>query len=488
MMLVPLILFIAILSALGARAASLLAFPVGYLYFALPFWSDFNGVLQALSARVTGVLLWLTGVPGFMEGNFIVLPAGTIQIAGGCSGLHAFIVGLALAALYVKLFGLSGRRRVFALTLMSAIALIVNWLRIFVVTAAAYETNMQTSLVRNHYWLGWWLFAGGFAVFLWWMERTPAKRAPHASIAAPTRTDFREHACPPEPAGFSLLTSVAVVLGLAIALLFFVTFATGLHTSLARNHYWLGWLLCAAALATFLWWAGSKRLKHRSLTTHPTRKDPGPPATSSGAFVGPLAAALVALSVLPAAAYVMDWVHDGLTTPVTVHWPAAPAGWQGPTAALSSDWQPYFVRSGGESLQTYTDSSGQHVQVFAVVYRVQNQRAKLLGYWNRLLGKTNTLRPHGQRVIDTASGHWIETQVVDLSGARSLIWSRYRVGSRVFVNPRLTQFWYGLAALVDPPLSSLTALRAQCRVDCRAARERLADLAREVQPTFRTAP
>ena len=487
-MLEPLILFIAILSVLGVRAASLLAFPVGYLYFALPFWSDFNGVLQLLSARMTGVLLWISGIPGFMENNFIVLPAGTIQIAGGCSGLHAFIVGLALAALYIKLFDLSGRQRVFALALMTALALIVNWLRIFVVAAAAYATAMQSSLVRNHYWLGWWLFAAGFAVFLWCMERKPATGSTHASIAVRNQLDSTEHVRPPGSAGSSWLRAFSVVVSLGVALLLLVIFATGLQSSLARNHYWLGWLLCAAALATFLWWARSNRVTHKSLEMHAARKDPAPPAPSSGAVIGPLAAALVALSVLPAAAFGMDWIHDGRSAKVTVHWPAAPPGWQGPTAALARKWHPYFVGSSAESLQAYTDSSGQLVQVFAVAYRVQNQRAKLLGYWNHLLGKTNMLHPDGRRIIDTASGHWIETQAVDRSGARSLIWSRYRIGSRVFVNPRLSQVWYGLAALINPPLSSLTAMRAKCEPNCRAARKQLKALSHVVRPQFLSAP
>ena len=489
LMLLPVILFTAVLAALGPRTARLLVFPIGYLYFALPFWSDFNGLLQALSARMTGVLLWLTGVPGFMQGNFIVMPAGTIQIAGGCSGLHAFIVGLALAALYVKLFGLAGRQRLSALILMAAVALIVNWLRIFVVTAAAYLTHMQTSLVRNHYWLGWWLFAAGFAGFLWWMERKPA--APQASTSTETAPQIPSGENPHQPivSRAGLPRTVALVLGLALALLVLVAFTTGLHSSLARNHYWLGWSLCAAALTAFLWWVGRRHMaRDRSNSTEgqitALRRAP----ENGGLGIAPVVAALVALAVLPMAAYSMDWAHAEDTKTVRIRWPAAPAPWQGPAPAYGSEWQPYFVHAGGESLQTYHNPDGQSVQVFAVAYRVQTQRAKLLGYSNRLLGRSSTLRSKTQHIVDTSSGRWIETHVVDPTGASSLIWSRYLVGSRVFVDPRLSQFWYGLAALVDPPLSSLTALRTSCSADCRAAHARLAAVAGQLHPTFGPAP
>ncbi len=489
LMLLPVILFTAVLAAFGTRAARLLAFPIGYLYFALPFWSDFNFLLRDLSARMTGVLLWLTGVPGFMQGNFIMMPAGTIQIAGGCSGLHAFIVGLALAALYVKLFDLSGRRRLFALVLMAGIALIVNWLRIFVVTAAAYATDMQTSLVRNHYWLGWWLFAAGFAGFLWWMERKPVRAQTRLTPAGTTASQAPQQARLSAPSRSSLPRTVALVLGLALALLFLVAFATGLHSSLARDHYWLGWSLCAAALAAFLWWVGRKRSSQGTSDTGATQVDSSQLSpTRLGLGVAPLGAVIVALAVLPAAAYGMDWAHADNSTRVTIHWPVAPAGWQGPTSAMASKWQPYFRDAGGQSLVTYTDEKGESVQAFAVVYRVQTQKAKLLSYWNHLLGKTSTLHSQSQHNVNTASGRWIETAVVDSTDVRSLIWSRYRVGSRVFVNPRLSQLWYGLAALIDPPLSSLIAMRAKCQSDCRAARKQLETLSRVAQPRFLPTP
>jgi len=269
MMLVPLILFTAIVAMLGWRAARILAFSVGYLYFALPFWSGGIFLLQDLSARMVGVLVWLAGVPAYMQGNLIELPAGAIRIAGGCSGIHSFIVALALAALYGVLFELPLRRRFFALGLMAAIALVLNWVRIFIVTAVAYDTDMHSSLVRNHYWLGWWLFAAGFVAFLWWMERKPAG-APPARPAAPAAAAGPVDA----PAGshLGLPRTVAAVVALALALIVLVAFATGLRTSLARNHYWLGWLLCAAALAGFFGWIGWRRKARPTRTLLPSAR------------------------------------------------------------------------------------------------------------------------------------------------------------------------------------------------------------------------
>jgi exosortase len=486
-LLVPLILLTAILSVLGSRAARLLAFPAGYLYFAFPFWSDGNFILESLSARMTGALMWLTGVPGFMHGNFIELPGGAIHIANGCSGLHAFIVGLALAALYAKVFDLPLRRRWGAVALMGALALMVNWLRIFIVAAVAYDTDMRSPLLHHHWWLGWWLFAAAFAGFLWWMERKPlaptspslAQQVPKVAVQAEATNAVRTRPW------IGLARTVATVIALALALVLLVAFATGFRSSLARAHYWFGLAVCAAALAGILWWVGRKRRPpEASAIRGGAATQPHSALVSSGIGAAQVVAALVSMAILPLAAYGLDWAHAHDSVAVIIHWPTPPNGWAGPARSNASQWAPYFVGAGGESLRAYTNARGQEVQAFAVAYRIQTQHAKLLGYWNRLLGRTSPLRRESQHIVDSVAGRWIETRVIAGSGTRSLVWSRYQVGSRVFVNPRLSQAWYGLAALVDPPLSSLTAFRALCQPSCSDARARLTDVAQKVRPTF----
>jgi exosortase len=398
LLLLPLILYAALFSAFGRRMARAAAFPIGVLYFAMPLWGDINGIVQALSAKVTGALLWTTGIPAYMDGDFVRLPAGSIEIARSCSGLHELIVGLALAAIYGKLSGEPWRRRLQWLGLMGALSLMVNWVRIFTVVIAAYETDMGSSLVKHHYWLGWWLFAFVFAGFLWWTGR-PASLNPAPS------SDEDRHASAP-PSDFAIRSA-------------------------------------------------------------------------------PLTLTLAVLAVIPALAYGMDLTSSQAGMTLTVQWPAAPPGWVGPAKANASEWQPHFVDSSGESLTRYDDPTGESIDAFAVAYRVQTQRAKLLGYWNNLLGQPARMRQQSLRVVDSTVGRWQEIMALDSDGSRSLIWTRYRIGSRVFAQPRMSQLWYGLAAIVRPPVSSLTALRTPCLPDCNAARTRLDAAAPWLQPTLR---
>ncbi len=475
MMLLPLILLSAIAAALGWRAARVLVFPVGYLYFALPFWSGANSIVQTLSSKAIGALMWLAGISGYMQGNQIHLAGGTVEIARDCSGLHEFIVGLALAALYCKLVELPLGERMRAIGLMGILSLVVNWIRIFVVVLAAYTTDMHSSLVRNHYWLGWWLFAIVFAGYLWWMGRkplpTPEDRPAPAAPAA---------AAPPRrraPMGYRALTLTA-------GAVFLLVFWLWVRSSLANQHYWVGWSLSVIALSALLWWMWRHRVTARPAQpgqTGPRLEGASGPVSS----LAPILVTFVATALLPVTAYAMDWSQSGAQPPLAIAWPAAPQGWEGPTHAYASEWKPHFVHASAEALRQYTSDSGESVQVFEVAYRRQTQRGKLLGYWNSLLGTAGDMRSLGQRIVHSPTGLWRETHVIDSAGLRSIIWSRYRIGRRVFVDPRLSQLWYGLVALIDPPLSSLTALRTDCEANCRAARARLAAASLRLQPTLR---
>jgi EpsI family protein len=133
------------------------------------------------------LLIWLTGLPAYIDGDLVHVPAGAFEIAAGCSGLHFLIVGLALAALYGEMARDSLGRRVSWLLLMGALALVCNWLRIFTIVVAGYATDMRAFLVTvDHYWFGWLVFACGFAAFLWIAGRAVAGRSPPAPATSAT--------------------------------------------------------------------------------------------------------------------------------------------------------------------------------------------------------------------------------------------------------------------------------------------------------------
>jgi len=117
----------------------------------------------------------LTSVPAYVTGNVVHIPAGAFEIAGGCSGLHFFIVGLAVAALFGEVHRDGWRVRLKLLVLAAVLAMVSNWVRIYTIVVAGHLTNMQHYLVRvDHYYFGWGLFAVTLLVFFWLANRIPA--------------------------------------------------------------------------------------------------------------------------------------------------------------------------------------------------------------------------------------------------------------------------------------------------------------------------
>ena len=188
LLLLPVLMGLAVSAALGWKAAWSVAFPIGYLYFAVPAWGIFIEPLEMLTVRAMGVLAPLIGVPAHIEGTLVVMPNGIIEIAHGCSGQAFFTVGLAVAALLGELEGASLARRAWLFVVLGALAVMSNWLRVLVIIDAGYTTDMRHVLItRDHFVFGWVLFTVILVTAVWILARgaRPAPRTRQASSGQP---------------------------------------------------------------------------------------------------------------------------------------------------------------------------------------------------------------------------------------------------------------------------------------------------------------
>ena len=90
--------------------------------------------------------------------NSIFIPFGQIVIADGCSGLRYFEIALALAYIIALLNNYSERKLLPALIIAAALGLLANWIRIFILVLIGYESKMESSLMANHEYFGWFVF------------------------------------------------------------------------------------------------------------------------------------------------------------------------------------------------------------------------------------------------------------------------------------------------------------------------------------------
>jgi exosortase len=164
----PALIGLATATAFGWRVARFVVVPLGLIYCAVPAWGEFNPPLQWVTVRAVRGMMWATGVPGTVVGNVIQIPYGSFEVEGGCSGMHFLVVGIAVALLHGELRNDAFRVRIAQLGLVAALAMIANWIRVYVIVLAGYLTHMRTALVTvSHYWFGWEVFAVVLAAFLW---------------------------------------------------------------------------------------------------------------------------------------------------------------------------------------------------------------------------------------------------------------------------------------------------------------------------------
>jgi EpsI family protein len=168
----PALIWLAAYAAFGRSVARLLAFPVAFSYFAVPAWSFIGVPLQWLTTHAVSGLIWITGLDAHVHGNFITIAWGTFEIAKGCSGLHFFEVGLAIAALWGELDEQTPAGRIKLMALMGAMAIVCNWIRVFALIVIGYTSQMKNSLItEGHYGFGWVLFAVTVVLFFWLAHR-----------------------------------------------------------------------------------------------------------------------------------------------------------------------------------------------------------------------------------------------------------------------------------------------------------------------------
>lgn len=113
-----------------------MALPLGYLFFMVPIpYIIYDMVAFPLKLFVTKVsvgFLKLAGVVVMREGNIIIFPATTLEVADACSGIRSLLSLLALAVAYAFFISLPARFRWLLILSAVPIAVATNALRVIV--------------------------------------------------------------------------------------------------------------------------------------------------------------------------------------------------------------------------------------------------------------------------------------------------------------------------------------------------------------------
>lgn len=193
--------FIAVLAALvllttGVAYLRVLAFPLAFLLFMVPLPTIvMNAVafpLQLLAARVATATLHLAEVPVLREGNVILLPGTTLEVAEACSGIRSLQALLALGAMYAYFFEHVTWKRWALVALSVPIAIFANVVRVAGTGLLVRWSGVEAAEGFYHSFSGWLVFVLAFAILAGasaGLRRIGARRPRPAKAAANNATN-----------------------------------------------------------------------------------------------------------------------------------------------------------------------------------------------------------------------------------------------------------------------------------------------------------
>jgi hypothetical protein len=100
LLMLPAVIWLAVLAAFGTAVARSVSVPIGYLYFAMPAWNILSVPLQELTVHAVALVAPLVGLPATVSGTSFAFPNGArFVVTLACSGVGFLAQGLAVAVL-----------------------------------------------------------------------------------------------------------------------------------------------------------------------------------------------------------------------------------------------------------------------------------------------------------------------------------------------------------------------------------------------------
>ena len=152
-----------VLYLFGREVLKGLALPLGYLIFMVPIpYIIYDAVAFPLKLFITKfsvIILQMMGVVVMREGNIIMLPTTTLEVADACSGIRSLMSLLALAAAYAFMIQTSTLKRVILILSAVPIAIVTNGMRVIITGILAQWWGAQAAEGFFHEFAGLAVFA-----------------------------------------------------------------------------------------------------------------------------------------------------------------------------------------------------------------------------------------------------------------------------------------------------------------------------------------
>lgn len=211
----------ALVTLLGVRTMLVLAFPLAYAVFLVPFGDELIPALQQVTADIAIGLTRASGVPLVVHGLTIDTPGGKFVVAEECSGVKFLIAMTALGVLVAWTGFTRWQRRLALVGGAVLVSIMANGARAWGTIYVAQWIGAERAGGFDHIVYGWVFFALVVAVVLgvaWrFLERDPADAGLTAQAAAEHPLgQLDRHRLAPD-------TALGALAGIAIAFALLVT-------------------------------------------------------------------------------------------------------------------------------------------------------------------------------------------------------------------------------------------------------------------------
>lgn len=162
------LLVLGVWAVLGTAIARRLAFPLGFLFLAVPMGAGLEDPMMDLTADWTVRLIRLTGIPVYQQGRFFELPSGSWSVVQACSGVRYIIASFTLGLIYAYITYRSLPRRLLFVAASLIVPVVANVLRAFGIVMIGHFSGMKYATGVDHLIYGW-VFFGLVMLLLFWI-------------------------------------------------------------------------------------------------------------------------------------------------------------------------------------------------------------------------------------------------------------------------------------------------------------------------------
>ena len=143
---------------LGPAVAGRVAFPLGFLFFAVPFGDFLTPWLVERTADFTVLAVRASGIPVFREGTEFIIPSGSWSVVQACSGIRYLMASVMVGTLFAYLNYRTNRKRWAFVGVAIVTPLVANWLRAYMIVMLGHLSGNRLAVGVDHIIYGWVFF------------------------------------------------------------------------------------------------------------------------------------------------------------------------------------------------------------------------------------------------------------------------------------------------------------------------------------------